>query len=126
MLSNLEQRQSGLGRLILPIVLVVFILLFPTISQAETRLCSSLEVGWVEGVNYTPSGKSVFVYKREFDLLTEMSRNSGELGEKTENLEEYYMEFLARLEISRYLQQEINLTFSSSGENSSVIKIDYF
>ena len=62
--------------------------------------------------------------EREFDLLTEMSRNSGELGEKSENLEEYFMEFLARLEISRYLQQEINLTFSSSGENSSVIKIE--
>ena len=125
MTFKISEPKLLMSRFVLHIVIIVSTLVFPTISQAETDSCGLAFEGFQRNaMNYTPSGKGFFLYEREFDWLSEMSGNTGELAAKTENLEEYYLEFLARVEISQYLKTDFSQTWSNKGEETLVMKIE--
>ena len=108
------------------ITLCVACLMFFTTSKVKaiSQPCDGIQNYFVDGINNSKSGVITFVYKHDFSELTKLSGNDGSSGSITENLEEVYLELLARIELSRYLQTDVTNTVDTNGNQVIVSKIN--
>ena len=100
-----------------------FLFLISANAQATSEPCDGIQDYFVDGINNTENGKTLFVYRRNLHELTKLSGNDGSSGFKIDKLEEIYVELLARIELSRFLQEDISVLVDSKGNQITVAKI---
>ena len=108
---------------LLPIGCFAFLLLIAADAGATSEPCDGVQDNFVDGINNTKNGKTVFVYRHNLLELTKLSGNDGSSGFKIDKLESIYLELLARIELSRFFQEDLSIHTDSKGNEISIIKI---
>ena len=109
---------------LLPIGCFAFLLLIAADAGATSEPCDGIQDNFVDGINNTKNGKTLFVYRHNLLELTKMSGNDGSYGFKINKLEEIYLELLARVELSLFLQEDISNSTDSKGNQITIVEID--
>ena len=109
---------------LLPIGCFAFLLLIAADARATSEPCDGIQDYFVDGINKTENGKTLFVYRHNLLELTKMSGNDGSSGFKINKLEEIYLELLARVELSLFLQEDISTSTDSKGNQITIVETD--